>query len=64
MKLRNAIKESIGISIWFSFILTLIKLLNGAKLEWFIVFLPLILMTLVVSLYNFFNKKEFKKNGK
>jgi hypothetical protein len=64
MKLRDAIKQLIGISIWFSFILTLVKLLNGAELEWFVVFLPLIFITLVVSLYNFFNKKESKKNGK
>lgn len=64
MKSREIIKQLIGVSIWVTGVLIILKILNADNIEWFMVFSPSIIITLIISLYNFSHNKKFKKNDK
>lgn len=59
--MRSVIKQLIWSSLWITVILLISKILDVDNLEWFMVFIPIILTTLIVSLYNFQHNKKFKR---
>jgi hypothetical protein len=62
---REIIKHLIGIKLWFFTVMGFFKLTGLVEIDWIIVVLPLILMSLLLSTINFIKlNKKSKKNGK